>query len=66
MFVLTEHAKEVLKERKIAHSWVERVLSEPVAIQKDPTDPTMEHRFGRVKEYGNRVLRVVLDKEATP
>lgn len=65
-YEFTEHAKQMIAEREIAIEWVERVLNNPVKIQQDKQDPTLRHALGRIKEYGNRVLRVVYNEAADP
>jgi len=63
---LSQHAQDVLKEREILDSWVEHVLLAPERCEPDRSDKSVEHRLGRVIEHGNRVLRVVVNKETEP
>jgi len=63
---LSQHAKDVLKEREISIEWLERVLFNPELTEADSEDNELEHRLGRISEYGNRALRVVLNKELKP
>ena len=63
---LTKHAEYVLKRRGIPLRSVEHVLRKPLAIEPDKVDPALEHRLGRVAEYGNRVLRVVVNARVEP
>mgnify|MGYP001599032157 CR=1 FL=1 len=65
-YILTQHAKDVLMERDILIEWLERVLIAPEKIQADTVYPEVEHRLGKIFEYGNRVLRVVYNKETHP
>ena len=65
-YVLTQHAQDVIKERGINVLWLEQVLLSPERCEPDPTDPDLEHRLGRIFEYGNRVLRVVASRQAKP
>lgn len=60
------HARDVLEKRGIAVAWVERVLAEPQRTEADTVDTELEHRLGRVEEFDNRVLRVIVDVERTP
>ncbi len=59
-YILTQHARDVLQEREIALEWLERVLLTPERIEPDRADGSLEHRLGRIPEFGNRVLRVVV------
>jgi len=65
-FDLTKHAKYVIKRRDIPLRSIEYVLGNPLAIEPDKFDPALEHRLGRVAEYGNRVLRVVVNARVEP
>ncbi len=65
-FNLTKHAEYVIKRRGIPLRSIEYVLSKPLAIEVDKIDPELEHRLGRVAEYGNRVLRVVVNARVEP
>ena len=63
---LTEHAREALERRNINLAWVERAIDAPEAIEPDPVDADLEHRLARIPEWGNRVLRVIVNRTATP
>ena len=65
-FNLTKHAEYVIKRRDIPLRSIEYVLGNPLAIEPDKVDPALEHRLGRVAEYGNRVLRVVVNARVEP
>ena len=65
-YELSQHAKDVMAEREIAHEWVDRVLENPAKVEPDPIDDEVEHRLGRISEYGNRVLRVILKPSPKP
>jgi hypothetical protein len=60
-YELTRHARDVLEEREIAVEWIERVLTNPALVEPGETDPELENRFARIAEFGNRVLRVVVN-----
>ena len=49
-------------------SWngLERVVNFPQRIDPDPDDAELEHSLGRIAEFGNRVLRVVVNKTVRP
>ena len=59
-YELTQHARDVLDEREILIEWVERVLNRPTL--REPA----ESRFARIPEFGNRVLRVVINTTIVP
>jgi len=63
---LSQHAKDVIKERDIQLSWLEQVLERPELVEADADDPQLTHHVGRITEYGNRPLRVVFNARANP
>jgi hypothetical protein len=65
-YKLSQHARDVLEEREIPVAWLERVLNSPQRVEADADDAKLEHRLGRIREHGNRVLRVVVNKSARP
>jgi len=65
-YVLTEHAQDALAKRQILIGWMERTLEAPDLIERDPIDADLEHRFMRIAEFENRVLRVVVNVAVTP
>jgi hypothetical protein len=65
-YTLTRHASDSLRERHIALDWLERALWSPDWSETDPVDPSLEHRFKVIPEFGNRVLRVVVNVKASP
>lgn len=66
-YELTEHARESLRKRPdIREEWVERVLDQPERIEPDRVDPELEHRLGRIREYGGRVMRVIIKRNTVP
>ena len=65
-YQLTQHAKDVLLERRIPIEYVERILNAPERFETDANDSALEHRLGRIAEYGNRVLRVVVNPHDNP
>ena len=63
---LTQHAREMLAEREISETWVERTVAGPEGLEPDRIDPGLEHCLRRIPEYGNRVLRVIADRSVSP
>jgi uncharacterized DUF497 family protein len=64
--VLTQHAKDMLAKRCIDLAWVERAVDDPDLVLPDPLDPMLEQRFVKITEHGDRVLKVVVNKIASP
>lgn len=65
-YELSRHAKDVLAERAIPLSWVERVLDVPEKTEPDKDDPQLLHHLAKISEHGNRVLRVVFNNQVSP
>lgn len=65
-YVLTEHGRDALERRQILIAWMEHVLTQPEVTEADPVDPALKHRLARIPEFGNRVLRVILNVKRTP
>jgi hypothetical protein len=65
-YVLTEHARDALEKRLIPVDWLEQALTKPEVTEADPVDPDLEHRLARIPEFGNRVLRVIINGKRTP
>ncbi len=65
-YELTQHARTVVAERNIPVEWMERALTRPALTEPSAADPTLESRFIRIPEHGDRVLRVVVNKQAVP
>jgi len=65
-YEMTEHARDVLEERQIPIAWMERALEQPAVSLPSQRDPSVESRFLRIPEFGDRVLRVVVNKHAVP
>ena len=63
-FVLTSHAREMLRERRIAEEWVWRTIETP-RKKKMRQDGNM-HYTKPIRERGGRVLRVVVNPNVTP
>jgi uncharacterized protein DUF4258 len=65
-YILSQHAQDVVKEREIQEHWIEQVLSHPEKSELDRIDPMVEHCLGRISDHGNRVLRVIVNKQLSP
>ena len=62
----TQHAKDALVKRAISVEWLERVLRFPKIVEPDEIDATLEHRLAVVPEFGDRVLRIIVNPHTTP
>jgi uncharacterized DUF497 family protein len=65
-FFLTQHAQEMLAKRGIEAAWLERAVVAPALVLPDPVDATLEQRFVKIPEHGDRVLKVVVNKITSP
>jgi len=65
-YVLTDHARDALEKRQIQIAWMEQALTTPEVTEADPVDPDLEHRLARIPEFGDRVLRVIVNGRKTP
>jgi hypothetical protein len=65
-FQFTNHAQRALAEREIASEWVERTLDAPELSLPDPNDMTVQRCFRRIPEFGDRVLRVAVNRAVEP
>lgn len=66
-YELTEHARESPRKRSVIRpEWMERVPAHPATVEPDRVDPSLQHRLGRIDEYGGRVLRIVVNPSHTP
>ena len=65
-YKLSKHAREVLLKRQIRLDWLEHTLEQPDFVEIDPYEPTFEHRLANIKEFGGRVLRVVINPTRKP
>jgi hypothetical protein len=57
------HALDVLHERTIDPSWVERAVADPDLVLRDVADPQVVHALAVIPEREGRVLRVVYNAE---
>lgn len=63
-YELSEHAAHVLRERGIGEAWVRLTIEDPERTEERP-DGTM-HYLRRIEEYGNRFLRVIVNRQVIP
>ena len=65
-YELTQHARDVIEERQIAVEWLERALANPTLTERSKIDTELESRFAVIPEFGNRVLRVIVNTQVVP
>jgi hypothetical protein len=53
-----KHARDNLRDRKLAPTWAEAAIRTPDWVEPDPNDPAIERRFKAIAEAGGRVIRV--------
>jgi uncharacterized DUF497 family protein len=63
---LSLHAEDALAKRNIPLAWIERVLAHPQRIEPDRSDAALEHRMAVIPEHGDRVLRVIINRQKRP
>ncbi len=64
MMQYTRHFKDMLKERSILMSLVNRTLAEPEKVEDHP-DGT-KHFLRQIPEQGNRWLRIIVNITVVP
>ena len=57
--VYTIHTRERLRERQIPTGWIEAILDSPLIDEPDPSGDGRRRCWGRVPEFGDRMLRIV-------
>lgn len=62
----SDHAVRVLSEREIPVAWVNQTVDAPALRTIDPNDSNIERFFRVIPEYGDRVLRVVVNTSSSP
>jgi hypothetical protein len=63
MIRLTQHATEMIEDRKIAEAWLEATIRMPDWTEPEPRDPAVTRSFRMFAELGDRVLKVVHRRE---
>lgn len=64
-FTFSEHATDMLNERKIREAWVDLAINDPDAKRENSADGTI-HYIKSIKEYNDRHLRVVVNPSNKP
>ena len=65
-YALTEHARDAMQKRGIHAEWLQRALAAPDRCVPDQVDADLEHRLAVIPEFGNRVLRVIVNTRVVP
>lgn len=59
----TKHAELMLAERHIRRDWINRAISVPDAIERDPNRENVFRAFRSIPERNGRILRVVYSQD---
>ena len=65
-YELTKHAEDVIRERNIPTEYIDMVINNPELKESDTCDIELEHYMSRIREYDNRILRVIINKNCNP
>jgi len=65
-YQLSDHAKDVMKEREISWRWIMETIMNPTLILRDEVDGNLEHSLAPIPDFGERVLRVIRNVGANP
>jgi hypothetical protein len=65
-YELTVHARDVMQKRGINEDWLERALDAPGWREVDNIDTSLEHYMVAIPEFGDRVLRVIINPHVDP
>jgi len=65
-YQMSKHARDALEERQTPIDWMERALENAALIVPSAADAALESRLLPIAEFGNRILRVVVNKDAAP
>jgi Domain of unknown function (DUF4258) len=60
----TEHAEDMLVERRIKRDWVKGTIARPDAVEPDPRRPGITLAFRKIAEQEGRILRVAYGRRA--
>ncbi len=63
-YEFTEHASDMLRERKIQKVWVEWAIGDP--DKKEMKEDGTVHYIRAIPQYGGRYLRVVVNPATSP
>jgi uncharacterized DUF497 family protein len=56
----------MMERRGISERWVEQTIAAPQEVEPDALDLDLEHRLAVIAEFGNRVLRVIVNVRTDP
>ena len=63
-YKFSEHAYDILRERNIQESWVKSAMEHP--DKKETMPDGAVHYVKRIKEFGDRYLRIVVNPNVEP
>lgn len=64
-FILTDHAKKHLAQRKISIEWVDAAIETPLRTEPDHEDPELTHALLYIPERF-KMLRVIYKETTSP
>lgn len=62
-FVFSEHAKKMKEERNIIDKWIIETMNKPDYKEEQGE---IEHYIKEIEEYGQRRLRIIVNKKEEP
>jgi hypothetical membrane protein len=65
-FSFSKHALSQIEIRNIKKEWVFQVSLYPDSVLTSKDVDGNSHYFGKISEFGNRTLRVVINESVTP
>ena len=65
MVRLTQHAAEMIADRRISSAWLDITIATPDWTEVDPRDAALTRSFRTFAQFGGRVLRVVHRRDGT-
>jgi len=63
-YEFSEHASDMLRERKLRETWVQLALEDPE--KKEPMEDGPVHYIRSIAQFGGRYLRVVVNPGVKP
>jgi hypothetical protein len=65
-YLLSAHAETSIREREIAPAWIDAAMNEPDMRLPHESDPTLYQALKRIPDFGDRVLRVIVNATKEP
>jgi len=65
-YILSARAETIIREREIAHEWLDTTMNTPELLLPHESDPTLYHALRRIPAFGDRILRVIYNATQEP